>query len=75
MKVQRSLFAVSAALLVLGIFACKKKQASVEDLYTTRILGVSYLQRNQLPEAEAEFKKLIDLAPDDPLGYANLGLT
>jgi Flp pilus assembly protein TadD len=39
------------------------------------MLGVNYLQRNQLPEAEAEFKKLIELAPDDPLGYANLGLT
>ncbi len=52
-----------------------EKKASVEDLYTTRTLGLSYLQRNQLPEAEAEFKKLIDLAPDDPLGHASLGLT
>ena len=47
----------------------------MEDLYTTRMLGLSYLQRNQLPEAETEFKKLTKLAPDDPLGYANLGLT
>ena len=47
----------------------------MEELYTTRMLGLSYLQRNQLPEAEAEFKKLTKLAPDDPLGYANLGLT
>jgi tetratricopeptide (TPR) repeat protein len=39
------------------------------------MLGLSYLQRNQLPEAESEFKKLTELAPDDPLGYANLGLT
>lgn len=39
------------------------------------MLGLSYLQRNQLPEAETEFKKLTKLAPDDPLGYANLGLT
>jgi Flp pilus assembly protein TadD len=39
------------------------------------VLGTSYLQRNQLPEAEAEFKKLTKLAPDDPLGYASLGLT
>ncbi len=61
--------------LAVGLAACKAKPASVEELYTTRILGLSYLQRNQLPEAEAEFKKLIALAPDDPLGYANLGLT
>ncbi|HEY3746146.1 MAG TPA: tetratricopeptide repeat protein, partial [Gemmatimonadaceae bacterium] len=39
------------------------------------MLGLNYLQRNQLPEAEAEFVKLTKLAPDDPLGYANLGLT
>ncbi|HEV7839741.1 MAG TPA: tetratricopeptide repeat protein, partial [Gemmatimonadaceae bacterium] len=46
-----------------------------EELYTTRMLGLSYLQRNQLPEAESAFKKLTDLAPDDPLGYEDLGLT
>ena len=39
------------------------------------MLGLSFLQRNQLPEAESSFKKLTKLAPDDPLGYANLGLT
>lgn len=55
--------------------ACRSERASVEELYTTRVLGTSYLQRNQLPEAEAEFKKLTRLAPDDPLGYASLGLT
>ncbi|HEY3114242.1 MAG TPA: FG-GAP-like repeat-containing protein, partial [Gemmatimonadaceae bacterium] len=47
----------------------------MEDLYTTRMLGLSYLQRNQLPEAESSFKKLTNLAPRDPFGYANLGLT
>ena len=55
--------------------ACRPKPASVEELYTTRTLGRSFLQRNQLPEAEAEFKKLTKLAPDDPAGYADLGLT
>ncbi|MEX2109371.1 MAG: FG-GAP-like repeat-containing protein [Gemmatimonadaceae bacterium] len=55
--------------------ACRPERPPVEDLYTTRMLGHSYLQRNQLAEAESEFKKLIELAPDDPLGYANLGLT
>ena len=39
------------------------------------MLGLSFLQRNQLPEAETEFKKLTRLAPDDPAGYADLGLT
>jgi len=39
------------------------------------MLGLSYLQRNQLAEAESSFKQITKLAPDDPLGYANLGLT
>jgi hypothetical protein len=47
----------------------------VEDLYTTRMVALSYLQRNELPQAESSFKKLTEMAPDDPLGYADLGLT
>jgi Tfp pilus assembly protein PilF len=35
---------------------------------------LAFLEENRLDEAEAEFLKLIDLAPDEPLGYANLGL-
>ncbi len=54
---------------------CRRDRVPVEELYATRMLGLSYLQRNQLSEAEAEFKKLTALAPDDPLGYADLGLT
>src|SRR5262245_56771272 len=65
---------VAASLVALG--ACKeRKTASVEERYSTRMLGVSYLQRNQLAEAEAQFQKLTELAPDDPLGFANLGYT
>jgi len=62
-------------LALAAVSACKPKPVSVEELYSTRMLGSSYLQRNQLPQAESTFKKLIQLAPDDPLGYANLGLT
>jgi len=64
-----------AAAVAAATTACRTEQASVEDLYTTRMLGLSYLQRNQLAEAESAFKKLTELAPDDPLGYANLGFT
>ncbi|MEO8192986.1 MAG: FG-GAP-like repeat-containing protein [Gemmatimonadales bacterium] len=60
---------------IAAITACRSEQASVEELYTTRMLALSYLQRNQLAEAESAFKKLTRLAPDDPFGYANLGLT
>jgi Flp pilus assembly protein TadD len=74
-KLTLALRVLRGAALITAITACRAEQASVEELYTTRMLGLSYLQRNQLPEAESEFKKLTRLAPDDPLGYADLGLT
>jgi len=40
----------------------------------SRTLGLAYLEENKLEEAEAEFKKLIELAPAEALGYANLGI-
>jgi Tfp pilus assembly protein PilF len=66
---------VSVVALMAAITGCKGERASVEELYATRMLGVGYLQRNQLAEAESTFKKLSELAPDDPFGYTNLGLT
>src|SRR2546423_3141205 len=64
------------ATLTVSLTSCRRdKPAPVEELFTTRTLAMSHLQRGQLPEAEVQFKKLIELAPNDPLGYANLGLT
>ena len=74
-KVWHGCALVVSAVLLVASAACRRKPAPVEELYTTRVLGLSFLQRNQLPEAEAEFKKLTTLAPDDPLGYAYLGFT
>src|SRR5688572_5662443 len=71
---RRARFVFFGAALTATI-GCRPERAPVEELYTTRTLGLSYLQRNQLPEAEAEFKKLIRLAPDDAAGHADLGLT
>jgi Flp pilus assembly protein TadD len=71
----RTSVVVIGAASIAAASACRPKPASVEDLYTTRMLGLSYLQRNELPQAESAFKKLTNLAPDDPLGYASLGLT
>src|SRR5207248_6259319 len=36
--------------------------------------GLAYLQQQQLPRAEAEFHKVVALAPEQALGYADLGL-
>ena len=74
-KPRRAASVLLGTLAMTALAACRREQASVEELYTTRMLGLSYLQRNQLPQAESAFTKLTRLAPDDPLGYANLGLT
>jgi Flp pilus assembly protein TadD len=72
----RAAIPLLAAASLVALAACpERKTASVEELYSTRMLGVSYLQRNQLAEAETQFKQLTELAPDDPLGFANLGYT
>ena len=75
MKVMAYRRYLAGVVILLAAWQCRKKPAPVEELFSTRMLGLSYLQRNQLPEAETKFKKLVDLAPDDPLGYADLGLT
>jgi Flp pilus assembly protein TadD len=67
-------WAVFFGALLIGV-GCHSEPAPVEELYTARMLGLSYLQRNQLAEADTQFTKLTRLAPDDPLGYADLGLT
>jgi tetratricopeptide (TPR) repeat protein len=73
--VLRGLILLSAAAAV-ALGACKKKpQASVADLMMTRSDALAHLSRGELPEAEAGFKQLTELAPDDPLGFTDLGLT
>src|SRR5690349_24632213 len=72
---QRAVFLAIAIGITLAGTGCRQAHASVEQLYTTRMLGLSYLQRNQLAEAESSFKQLTKLAPDDQHGYANLSLT
>src|SRR5207244_10021958 len=41
---------------------------------TARTLGLAYLRSEQLAQAETAFSKIVALAPDQALGYANLGL-
>lgn len=72
---RRARVVILGAALSAGIGACRSERVSVEELYITRTLGLSYLQRNQLSQADSTFKRLIELAPDDPAGYAYLGLT
>lgn len=75
----RRFLVVPLAIVALHV-ACRSDRASTnqsraDELFTARSLGLGYLQKDQLPEAEEQFEKLTRLAPDDPMGYANLGLT
>ena len=54
---------------------CRQQEVRPEELFQAQSLGLSYLETEKLPEAEAQFKKVIALAPTEALGYANLGLT
>ena len=65
--------------LLLLLAACRGEApgdaaARADSAVTARTWGLAYLQGNQLPQAEAEFRKVIALAPDQALGYADLGL-
>ena len=72
MKTFRSLAAAALLFVTIG---CREKPIDQGALITARTVGLDDLQRGRLAEAEQEFRKVIALAPRDPLGYANLGLT
>src|SRR5687767_3386746 len=65
----------AASVLLLAQSACRSEPVNPQELLAAHALGLNYLQRGQLPEAEAEFRKVTSLAPRDPIGHANLGLT
>ena len=52
----------------------KKGEPTSEDIITAKTLGLAYLEENQLEDAEAQFKKLVEYQPDEVMGYANLGI-
>lgn len=66
---------VIALLGITILTGCRSEPANPEELFTARSLGVGYLERGRLEEAEEQFKKIVALAPREPFGYANLGLT
>ncbi|MFN2571765.1 MAG: FG-GAP-like repeat-containing protein [Gemmatimonadales bacterium] len=75
MKKQCATLAVIVFLSLGGWGGCREKPVDAGALITARTVGLDALQRGRLADAEREFGKVIALAPRDPLGYANLGLT
>jgi hypothetical protein len=60
-------------------FGCYKKEKAAivnyEKIVSHRNKGLAYLEEENFTEAEKQFKLLTILAPQDPLGFSNLGLT
>ena len=74
---KRTQYSVKRAfvLVVAVLVSCREKPVDPGALLTARTVGLAELERGRLAEAEQEFKKVIELAPKDANGYANLGLT
>src|SRR3989440_11158470 len=61
------------------LLACRSREPAVglerdAAILTARTLGLAYLRSQQFAQAETAFSKIVALAPDQALGYANLGL-
>ena len=57
---------------------CEKKPEidaeTASQMIVHRNLGLAYLEENKLQKAGGEFQTLVEIAPWEPLGYADLGL-
>ena len=52
----------------------KVPQETYSKMITHRNLGLAYLEEERFNEAANEFKTLTQIANNEPLGHANLGL-
>ncbi|MGH7636341.1 MAG: FG-GAP-like repeat-containing protein [Gemmatimonadaceae bacterium] len=69
------LVVAGVAALVVSLASCQSETANPHEALAAHYQGLIFLQRGQLPEAEAQFERVTTLAPRDPAGFANLGLT
>ena len=56
----------------------KKNQTDIvtfKKMVSARNLGIAYLEEERYSDAAEKFKILIEIAPEEPNGYANLGLS
>jgi hypothetical protein len=60
------------------LIACGEQAPDAEtpaaEILAVRTAGLTYLQRDRLEDARREFVRLVELAPGEAMGYANLGL-
>ncbi len=49
-------------------------ESPTAEIFVARTAGLTFLERDRLDEAQREFERLIELAPEEAIGYTNLGL-
>ena len=62
------------SILGAGLAACGDAGPDPVVLQTIRAVGLAHLEENRLEEAAAEFRRLVEMAPREAAGFANLGL-
>lgn len=65
---------MAMALAVAGMTACRDVGTDTATLLTIQAVGLAHLEENRLDQAAAEFERLVEMAPDEAAGFANLGL-
>lgn len=65
---------LASIVLLTGCDGTRSNQEQLSEAQLIRNTGLELLDQNRYEEAETEFKKLIELAPDEVIGYANLGI-
>ncbi|MCY3611611.1 MAG: FG-GAP-like repeat-containing protein [Gemmatimonadetes bacterium] len=65
---------MAIGLAVAGTTACRDVGSDPATLLSIQAVGLAHLEENRLDQAAAEFERLVDLAPDEAAGFANLGL-
>jgi tetratricopeptide (TPR) repeat protein len=67
---------LAVTLLLLALISCKKSPSPEEipTLLSARTLGLAWLEESNYEDARGAFQTVIDMAPDEALGYANIGI-
>ncbi|MCZ6795858.1 MAG: FG-GAP-like repeat-containing protein [Planctomycetota bacterium] len=69
---------LAAGLGLLMTLACGEPAPETDsptaEIFAARTAGLTFLERDRLDEAQREFERLIELAPEEAIGYTNLGL-
>ena len=74
--VPHSVVAVLCAIAVGVAPSCRRDNGDATGVAIRALaLGLTFLDRDQLAEADSQFRRVIASAPGEPVGYANLGLT